>query len=383
MKMALFVHECFLEVGHSNAMIETLRNLPASQIERLDIISFDCDDLKKLFPDWHQRVIFHRVPLGKLYPFMLKMIFYHLWSGVFSLLFLSKKTIKISIGIASLWADVVNVQFVHTQWQRYYFKMKKLSFLELIYKKLLFQYFSICEKYLYRNPSIKISAVSKFIADFFIQEWNLPKSNVFVTYSGINLERFNLIETPREKLYQELLEKYPQLTTIDPSRPIFLFVGAYERKGLAEGLQALEKIDDAQIIIIGKPESAGIFSFPDKVTVALISFCNELEKFYSLADHFIFPTHYEPFGLVILEAAAMGMEVSTCRQDVGATELLVDLKGIHIFDTPASTKLENQKILTFEERQNLRKNRLEKFQKYSWQETASKFQNVLQPFKTN
>ena len=42
------------------------------------------------------------------------------------------------------------------------------------------------------------------------------------------------------------------------------------------------------------------------------------------------PTLYEPFGLVLIEAAAMGMNIVTTRNCVGASELLENLEGIEI-----------------------------------------------------
>ena len=84
MKLALFVHDCFQEIGHSHAMIEIIKNFPSEEIESLEIISFTSEDPSILFPELQGRVSFIRVPFPNLYPFIFKMIFYHIWTWCYT-----------------------------------------------------------------------------------------------------------------------------------------------------------------------------------------------------------------------------------------------------------------------------------------------------------
>jgi glycosyltransferase involved in cell wall biosynthesis len=47
----------------------------------------------------------------------------------------------------------------------------------------------------------------------------------------------------------------------------------------------------------------------------------ELQKYYAAADVFLFPTTYDSFGMVVLEAMAAGLPVITSDQ-AGAAELI-------------------------------------------------------------
>ena len=377
MKLALFVHDCFYEIGHSHAMIEIIRNFPQDKIEKLDIISFTSEDPEKLFPELKGKVFFRRVPFPNLYPVLIKIIFYHIWTFFYSLLFLDNKTKKIGIGIASLSAQYINIQFVHNQWNQYFFSHKKLSSFAYIYKKVLFFYMNLSEKILFSKKEIKLGVLSKFVTEYCQKTFSLSDKQVRTVYSGVNLEKYKIIQSPREELFNELKENYKELENIDPTKPIFLFVGAYERKGLPAVLSALQKLEDPQLIVVGSPDSVGKFTFPDNIKIAAISYTRELPKFYSLADTFVFPTSYEPFGLVITEAVAMGLEVYVTEKNVGATELLHGLEDVHIIHTPNDLEIKHQKILTLDEKNKIRENRLEKLKSYSWEKAGKEFYDLL------
>ena len=331
-RLALFVHDLFLEVGHSNALIETVRNLPTGCVDEVKVIAFTSDNLETLFGNLDCRLTFVKVPFPNLYPHLFKIIFFHLWTLLYSWILLERRYIRIGVGIASLAVDVVNVQFVHNHWSEFYFKMNKLKGVSFIYKKIFFYYLNIVESFLYSLPNLKFSILSRFTTEFCQHNFSIEKSRSETIYSGINLEKFSIDERDRSDLMEDLSAKYPVLVNIDLNQEIFLFVGAFERKGLAIILEKLERKDKAQIIIIGTSESKKDFLFSSKVDCFHITFTDELPLFYSLADAFVFASLYEPFGLVILEAAAMGLELYISRENVGAVELLEGVEGINVFN---------------------------------------------------
>lgn len=59
----------------------------------------------------------------------------------------------------------------------------------------------------------------------------------------------------------------------------------------------------------------------------------ELERYYAAADAFVFPTTYDAFGMVLLEAMASGLAVFSSDQ-AGAAELMTD--GVDGFIAPLS-----------------------------------------------
>ena len=96
-----------------------------------------------------------------------------------------------------------------------------------------------------------------------------------------------------------------------------------------------------------------------------------------MADAFIFPTIYEPFGLVLIEAAAMGMEIFTTKENVGAAEILYDMEKIHLFSGPDEMVLSQIKPISTDERKNIIDKRIDILKKYDWKQTAESFLNVL------
>jgi glycosyltransferase involved in cell wall biosynthesis len=377
-KLSLFVHDCFLEIGHSNALIEMLRNLSPGDVDRLDIVSFTSDLPERLFPALSGKVHWHRIPFARLRPVLVKIIFYHLCAALIARWRLPSDSIRISIGVAALDADVVAIQFVHSQWRDTCLSYRQYGTWAHLYKKLFFVWTCWRERRLFLKASLYFATPADFISRYLTQKFAIDPEKISTIYSSVNFEKFSLSKISRNELWAQMAAKYPSLKVIDPSKPICLFVGAWERKGLAFVLNALEKNLPAQIIVVGSPEKASSVRFPEGLTVASVRFTREIPLFYALADCFIFPTLYEPFGLVILEACAMGLDVHVTRRNVGASELLEGLDGVYLYDDPATLDLSQIRVLSTKEKSRFRDQRLERLKKHSWKIAAEKFKFLLE-----
>ena len=69
---------------------------------------------------------------------------------------------------------------------------------------------------------------------------------------------------------------------------------------------------------------------------------SDVKKFYAAADIFVFPTLYEPFGNVCLEAMASGLPVITSRIN-GASEIMEGMDDLLLND-PTDVKTLATKI---------------------------------------
>jgi glycosyltransferase involved in cell wall biosynthesis len=376
-KIALFVHDLFLEIGHSNALIETIRNLPPSQVDEIVVVAYSSDNLNKLFSDLDCPVRWVKVPFPYITPVLLKVIFFHLWSWFYTLFFL-QEYYKIGVGIAAIGMDLVNIQFIHRQWNALYFSMLKPKGVKYLYKRALFSYYAIVENIVFRSDKTKFLSLSQFINDYCQKEFRVDSRQIKTIYSGINLETFSPSKLQRSELFSGLLREYPTLKGLDIDRPIYLFVGAFERKGLAQILKKLEFVDRAQLIVIGKPEAYGDFSLDAPFDIFYIEFTKQLPLFYSLADAFVFASVYEPFGLVIIEAAAMGCELFVTRESVGAVELLEGLEGIHVYENSETFQILPIRPLSLNRREQYRNDRLNRLRQYTWSQTGRELSTFME-----
>jgi len=136
-----------------------------------------------------------------------------------------------------------------------------------------------------------------------------PGVKVQVTPNGVDLDRFRFRPSVREKLRIE--QKVVDAT-------VALFVGGdWDRKGLDITLEAIARLracaHDVRLWVVGIGDRRRFDELARTMNVSsYVSFFgqrSDTERFYSAADVFVFPTLYEAFSLVTLEAAASGLPV--------------------------------------------------------------------------
>lgn len=383
MNLVIYVHEFKLEIGHSRAMIELINGLDAtalSKIKSIEVVSFECKDLNVLFPNYKGQKIQTILPFAHLKPFLLKAFFYNVIALLHSL-FKKNQFVKISIGIANWNADIVNIQFLHQQWEGTYFQTSKMNLLKKIYKKALFLFFSFGENLMYRDFSTRFISIAHFISQSLIKDYGVDPKNIYLIPSGINCNEFKLSGHSEEEILKQLVAKYPQLTRISLNTPIVLFVGAFERKGLDRAINILRDKKNYQFIIIGKPEAGSHFELPKNDFIFHVPFTDNISKFYEISDLFIFPTRYEPFGLVIIEAYAMGLDIIVPSENVGASEVILKDEGVLFFkqndlDEQIANLVDIRKISPLERIKRIEK-RMPILKNCSWSNAAKTFQSML------
>lgn len=382
MNLVIFVHDFFTEVGHSRAMIELVRNLPPDKmknIKEIKVVSFAAGNLSEYFPFPHLKLSFIRVPFPWLFPFLSRALFFQFFSFLYSIFCLKKDDLRIGIGTASLNVDIVNIQFIQKQYERLALNFSRHSPLKWIYKFFLFKYFSFCEDFLYHRKNLKFIVPAKFLATYLMQEFSVPEKNIQLTYSSVNTSEFNFNYNSKAELLEKLGHSYPVLKELKIHEPIYLFVGAFERKGLDIALEHLSKLKSSQFVIVGKSETKNrSLNIPPNVKTFFIAHTREIPRFYELADAFIFPTRYEPFGLVITEAFAMGLDIYVTDHEVGATELIKNQEAVYLLDTPSTGAFNCQSLsLSYEEKNKRRQSRIKLLNEYSWKSAAEKFATFL------
>jgi glycosyltransferase involved in cell wall biosynthesis len=376
LKLVLYVHDLQLEVGHSNSLIELVRHLPADVAARfteLEVLAYTCGPLDKLFPTFLGRARHVRVPGKGLRPVLAKALFYEAWCGLHRF-FDRTPAYRIGVGISYGGVDAVSIQFIHHQWTKPGLALERPWSLRRAYKRLLFGYFEQRERALFLRRGVKFFSPAAFLTAH-LRTHN-PAIDAHTIYSGVDMARFRPDPRPRTEILADLIPRYPALAGLDVTKPVYLFVGAYERKGLAAALALVVAAGGGQFIVVGSPSAGVTPVWPAGVEVFRVAFTREIPAFYALADAFIFPTSYEPFGLVLFEAMAMGLVVVTRRQDVGASELLAGLPGVYFCDSPGFAFPEIASTSP-EIKAQLRELRLGKLGDVSWSKAGAQLAEVI------
>ncbi len=119
--------------------------------------------------------------------------------------------------------------------------------------------------------------------------------------------------------------------------PLLLFAGDIRtaRKNLATVLAALPSLPGVHLAVVGavggSPSPAEAERLGLSGRVHFLGFRRDVAAVMRACDLFVFPTRYEPFGLVILEALASGLPVVTSAV-AGAAELLTPACGVALAD---------------------------------------------------
>jgi UDP-glucose:(heptosyl)LPS alpha-1,3-glucosyltransferase len=162
-----------------------------------------------------------------------------------------------------------------------------------------------------------------------IDTYNVNPAKIDIVYNGIESKELN---------YKNSFDKLSREFLIKEGQPTLLYVGSgFQRKGVREFLQIVAKLQMPNIkaFVVGKEKN---IEYYQQLAIELkidsqVIFTGpreDVNDFYTISDIFIFPTHYEPFGNVILEAMNFKNAVFTTRQN-GASEILDDF---FIMDKP-------------------------------------------------
>ena len=179
-------------------------------------------------------------------------------------------------------------------------------------------------EWLLTYESTEVIVNSNFMKNHIQGLFGLPFDKINVIPNGINLTNFNGIERDYDFRRQYAMD----------NEKMILYVGrlVYE-KGIQHLISAMPKIingyNDVKLVIAGKggmldelkaqAESIGI---ANKVYFTGYLNSKQVQKIYKCADIAVFPSTYEPFGIVALEGMLAG--VPTVVSDVGGLNEIVD-----------------------------------------------------------
>ena len=186
---------------------------------------------------------------------------------------------------------------------------------------LLHPVYLYLERHCFNNAKY-IIANSNMVKEQIIDTYNINPNKINVIYNGIEFKGFD---------YKKSFDRLSKEFLINKNQSIVLFVGSgFKRKGVKEFLQIISKLKtkDIKAFIIGKEKNLKYYQNLSKELnigsqVIFTGPREDVDDFYTISDIFLFPTHYDPFSNVVLEAMNFGNAVFTTSRN-GASEILND-----------------------------------------------------------
>jgi glycosyltransferase involved in cell wall biosynthesis len=154
----------------------------------------------------------------------------------------------------------------------------------------------------------------------------LSPERVVTVPNGVDLEEFHPGREPRVAW------------GLPEDRPLALFVGGLRtgRKNLDTVLTALREVPGLHLAVVGDVRGSPFPALARRLGVAervsFLGFREDVARLLRASDFFVFPSRYETFALVVLEALASGVPVLTARS-VGAASLVTPECG-HVLPDP-------------------------------------------------
>lgn len=164
-----------------------------------------------------------------------------------------------------------------------------------------------------------IVAHSKMVANEIHRYYHVPYDKIRVVHPPADESRFNLELRQRRA---ELQAKYG----INPEKFSVLFPSTNHKvKGLEPLLEAFSRLpaERFELLIAGVPmEGQGT-----PKNVKFLGYIKQIEELYAASDLMVLPSHYDGFGLVVIESLACGTPVVISKM-TGAVDVIDDRSGI-------------------------------------------------------
>ena len=172
---------------------------------------------------------------------------------------------------------------------------------------------------------------------------------------------------------------------------VFLYVGRIESiKGPELLLEAFHRskriMQNASIVLVGSGSQEEKLrryceqnNLSDRVIFTGRKQPGELPRYYAAADVFVFPSLWEPFGIVVGEALASGLPV-ICSSFAGAADLVRDGKNGYILDPRDTEKLAailSSLVMDDDLLESLKQGAIESIENFTIEKGAEQFLNAI------
>ena len=351
--------------GQERSSLEVLTRLAENGWD-VSIMSLELSDWPKDLPvSW---ICIPNLPIPTQ---LLKNIYFSIFS--FFKLLPFKDYLKITIGSASYYTDIRVIQFVHGA----YLKLIKQGNAPFPNQKTIVHRFyqwiylfknSILEKILYPNTKHLI-AISHTVSNSLSSVKG--KTNISVIHHA-----------------PDRIDKTENSFSNDSGPVKLLFVGALERKGIRKVIRVMSELSDQEwsMDIVGDgniEELQAICQVNGILDKMHFHGVKQALPFFKDADIFFFPSTYEPYGLVVSEAASAKCAL-VVSNECGATELWPDRPSwlnLSAMDDDKKWQEAIYKLIVQRElREDMQNKSFHSFAKYDWDQAAKSYEKVFESY---
>ncbi|WP_434686865.1 glycosyltransferase family 4 protein [Pseudanabaena minima] len=287
--------------------------------------------------------------------------------------------VVISCGaVTSRETDVNVVHFVHSAWLKSPFHTIRMDRnLYGIYQWTYSFLNAYWEKFAFQKAKILI-AVSETIKRELI-EIGVPEKRIQVIANGVDVDEFRPAITVNQSRQQFGLPEKVSLA---------LFVGEFKtnRKNLDTVLKALVNVPSLHLAVVGSidnspyPELAKQLGVNERVH--FLGYRSDIAKIMQNVDFFVFPSRYEPFGMVVSEAMASGLPVITTAVS-GVAAIITPECGIVLPDSEDILAVTNAMIFlatNLEMRKQMGQAARAIAEQHSWTSKATTYLDLFESF---
>ncbi|MCX7596587.1 MAG: glycosyltransferase family 4 protein [Fischerella sp.] len=282
-------------------------------------------------------------------------------------------------------ADVNAVHFVHSSWLKFSAKgaipdsdrtgSNPSRVLYDFYQWLYTLANARWEKKAFHQAQVVVAVSDKVAED--LREIGVPPESLRVIVNGVDLQEFSPGISDRQKW------------GLPENVPLALFAGDIRipRKNLDTVLHALVKVSQLHLVVAGITEGSPYLKLSASLglsdRVHFLGLRHDVPELMKAVDFLVFPSRYEPFGLVVIEAMACGLPVITAST-TGAAELITPEAGIVLPDPDDSEALA-QALLLLASDDNLRsqmgKAARAIAEQHSWDRMAKSYVDLFEQLK--
>lgn len=287
-------------------------------------------------------------------------------------------TITNAVGAAAFDAEVITAQFCHAAFTVRYGGLRGGSGLSAAYQGLAQSRFVAEERRAYRSGRLsRVIAVSHGTARELCEHYGVPPDLIRVVPNGVDHAVFHPAADAEAKRALRLRLGLPA------DACLALFVGGdWERKGVRDAVAAIGPLADVHLVIVGGGDAGAMRETAARAgateRVHIVAPTATPQDYYAACDCFVFPSRYEAFSLVTLEAAASGLPI-VCHRINGTEELVTDERNGWLVALGAEALRERIAALRDDGalRARMSAAAVESSRRYAWDRVATEYFDVL------